>query len=138
LKHDRLYDSNIIIHEVIKEDGFEVAGDEVAGLSDFHTILSFGEFILNQEGIEDVWRTKTAKTAIGSKADKSTILVHVEQDEDSAGVTIKELANIMIELGCVRAEYTTLSFVQLDQEEVEAVQEEVTEETDDKPKRKRK
>jgi hypothetical protein len=111
LKLERFYNSTVTIHELELDEEYKLEGDLVAEGQNYHTILAFGEFIRNQHGVAEIFNIKTPKNAWGMREDKSMVFVTVEQDEDSEGVTMKQLANILLELGCINGEYTELVYL---------------------------
>jgi exopolysaccharide biosynthesis protein len=71
-------------------------------------LLASGRFVANEEAAnysESLMRLRHPRTAIGWRADGHLVLVTVDgrQPQKSVGMTIEELAKLMIELGCVEA-----------------------------------
>ncbi len=71
-------------------------------------LLASGKFVANEEAAnhsESLIRLRHPRTAIGWRADGKLILVTVDgrQPQKSVGLTIEELAKLMVELGCVEA-----------------------------------
>jgi exopolysaccharide biosynthesis protein len=71
-------------------------------------LLASGRFVANEESAnysESLMRLRHPRTAIGWRADGHLVLVTVDgrQPQKSVGMTIEELAKLMIELGCVEA-----------------------------------
>jgi hypothetical protein len=71
-------------------------------------LLASGKFVANEEAAnysESLSERRHPRTAIGWRADGHLILVTVDgrQPQKSVGMTIEELAKLMIELGCVEA-----------------------------------
>jgi hypothetical protein len=71
-------------------------------------LLSASKFVANEEAAnysESLSGRRHPRTAIGWRADGHLVLVTVDgrQPQKSVGMTIEELAKLMIELGCVEA-----------------------------------
>jgi hypothetical protein len=98
VREERKYNSNMKILEldVIPEDG-----TSAYSIGTYPRIVKNGEVDIeyNVEGFREETHTPTAKSSIGVK-DGKTILVQVESGKDSRGVTARELAQYMLEMGC--------------------------------------
>lgn len=101
MKEERKYNSNMKIMEldVIPEDG-----TSTYSIGRYPSLVVNGQVEIDYscEGLREVAHEPTEKSSIGVK-DGKTILVQVDCNKDSRGVTARELAQYMLELGCTFA-----------------------------------
>lgn len=132
-----MYNSEV---KVLKLVSIPENGDLMFSLANpaYHTILVNGEIQINYQGMDEaVSHTLTDKAAIGVDADGMTLLVEVE----GQGVTVKQLANVMIALGARYAVYTDVAVIKtyelLELEAAQPKEEEVVEiASEEHPKKK--
>lgn len=103
----KLYNSNV---RVLKLQDIPETGDMMFSLANpsYTRILSNGEIQIDYTGFSpDLSHAPTEKAAIGVDKEGTTILVEVE----SPGVTLKQLANVLLELDAYHAVYTDIAVI---------------------------